>query len=135
VQWAKARARSRRWNEEVQLLKEEMRRVLAYFEYKAAWWVERGDAEGRETTPELAEGLRAYAEDQAQLQRDLGSKFAAKWEALRRDGVTEKELDRLATVMEDDELDGAETGSEEGEFYSADDNDADLSDRDLAGDE
>jgi hypothetical protein len=112
-----------------------MRRVLAYFEYKAAWWVERGDAEGRETTPELAEGLRAYAEDQAQLQRDLGSKYSAKWEALRRDGVTEKELDKLATVMEDDELDGAETESEEEEFYSADDNDVDLSDRDPADDE
>ena len=49
--------------------------------------------------------------------------------------ITEKELDRLATVVEDDELDGAETGSEEEEFYSADDNDADLSDRNLAGDE
>lgn len=60
VQWAKARARSRRWNE-VLLLKEGIRRVLTYLEYKAAWWVEQGDAEGREVTPELAEDLRSYA--------------------------------------------------------------------------
>ncbi|KIM79775.1 hypothetical protein PILCRDRAFT_9970 [Piloderma croceum F 1598] len=88
------------------------------------------EREGCETTPELAEGLYTYAEDQAQLQHDLGSKFVAKWEVLHRDGVTEKESDWLATAVEDDELDGAETGSKEEEFYSADDNDADLSDRD-----
>jgi hypothetical protein len=41
------------------LLKEEMRRVLAYFEYKAAWWVELEDVEGREVIAELAEGLHS----------------------------------------------------------------------------
>jgi hypothetical protein len=99
VQWAKAHARSRGWNE-VLLLKEEMRRVLVYFEYKAAWWVERGEAEGCKVTPELAEGLCLYAEDQSQLQHDLASNFSAKWEALCREGITQEELDRLARVME-----------------------------------
>ena len=33
---SETRARSRHWNEEGQLLKEEMQRVLAYFEYNAA---------------------------------------------------------------------------------------------------
>jgi len=47
----------------VLLLKEEMRRVPAYLEYKASWC----DAEGREASPALAEGLRAYAEGQAKL--------------------------------------------------------------------
>jgi hypothetical protein len=118
-----------------------MRRVLAYFEHKAAWWVERGDAEGRKVSPELAEGLRSYSEDQAQLQRDLASNFSAKWEALRREGITQEELDRLARVMEasdqfvqeDDELDGAETGSEEEGFNSADEDDADMTDDDAVG--
>jgi hypothetical protein len=120
-----------------------MRRVLAYFEYKAAWWVERGDAEGREVSPELAEGLRSYAEDQAQLQHNLASKFSAKWEALRLEGITREELDRLAGVMEasdqfvqeDDELDGVETGSEEDGFNSADENDTDMTDDDAVGEE
>jgi hypothetical protein len=134
VQWAKSRARSRRWNEEVQLLKEEMRRVLAYFDYKAAWWVERGDGENREVGPELAEGLRAYAEDQAQLQRSLACKFETKWEVIRQDGITTEQLEGLATVVqEDDELDGAGTGSEEEEDNSDEENNADMSDDDTAG--
>jgi len=57
IEWAKSRARAQRWHEEVLLLKEEMRRVLVYFEYKVSWWVECSEAEGRESTPVLAEGL------------------------------------------------------------------------------
>jgi hypothetical protein len=110
-----------------------MRRVLAYFEYKAAWWVERSSAEGRELTPQLAEGLRAYANSQAQLQRDIALKFQTKWEVLRRDGVTTGELDRLATAVqeEDDQLDGDQTGSEEEDYYSDEENDVGLIDDDF----
>jgi hypothetical protein len=113
-----------------------MRRVLVYFEYKAAWWVERSGAEGREVTPQLAEGLRAYANSQAQLQRDIALKFQAKWEVLRRDGVTTEELDRLATVAQegDDQLDGNETGSEEEDYYSDEGNDVGLIDDDFDDD-
>ncbi|EIW76562.1 hypothetical protein CONPUDRAFT_76203 [Coniophora puteana RWD-64-598 SS2] len=41
VEWLKSRARTKRWEEEVDLLKEEMRRVRAFLEYKARWWESR----------------------------------------------------------------------------------------------
>ncbi|KIM73883.1 hypothetical protein PILCRDRAFT_80616, partial [Piloderma croceum F 1598] len=65
--------RAKRWSEEVALLKEEMRRVLAYFEYKSAWWMERETAEGHQVSLELAEGLQSYARSQAHLQQDMAS--------------------------------------------------------------
>ncbi|KAG1814844.1 hypothetical protein EV424DRAFT_1473281 [Suillus variegatus] len=37
VEWCKARARAHRWEEEVQLLCEEMRHVLSFFEWQARW--------------------------------------------------------------------------------------------------
>jgi hypothetical protein len=86
------------------LLKEEMRCVLVYFEYKTAWWVERSNTEGREVTPQLVEGLYTYANNQAQLQHNITFKFEVKWEALRQDGVSTEELDHLvATVVQNDD--------------------------------
>lgn len=38
AEWCKARARARRWSEEVDLLLEEMRRVIAYHEWECARW-------------------------------------------------------------------------------------------------
>jgi hypothetical protein len=42
VEWAKARARVMRWKEELLLVQEEMRRVLEYHKWKAAWWRTQG---------------------------------------------------------------------------------------------
>ncbi|KAG1726897.1 uncharacterized protein EDB91DRAFT_1330912 [Suillus paluster] len=42
IEWCKARARAMRWAEEVELLKEEMRRILQFFEWDAQRWDERG---------------------------------------------------------------------------------------------
>ncbi|KAG1724932.1 uncharacterized protein EDB91DRAFT_1331171 [Suillus paluster] len=41
IEWCKARARAMRWAEEVELLKEEMRRILQFFEWDAQRWDER----------------------------------------------------------------------------------------------
>lgn len=38
VEWAKAQARKQRWEEEVLLIHEEMRRVVMFYEWKAHWW-------------------------------------------------------------------------------------------------
>lgn len=131
VEWAKSRARAKRWHEEVLLLQEEMRRVLVYLEYKAAWWVECGDAEGRETSPALAEGLRAYAEGQAQLQRDLYSKFSDKWALVRAGEV----VDENGLVESDDELDGAGEGSDEEAMGEADEEDEGMVDDEFTADD
>ncbi|KAF7968821.1 hypothetical protein HWV62_29262 [Athelia sp. TMB] len=41
VEWAKTLARSDRWDEETQLLLEEMRRIIHYFHWKSKWWRRR----------------------------------------------------------------------------------------------
>ncbi|TFK82053.1 hypothetical protein K466DRAFT_603993 [Polyporus arcularius HHB13444] len=70
VEWCKARARSHRWREEVQLLLEEMRRVPQFHEWTAQEWERRSDQnfQGRE---EYLEGARAYALQQASIRRKM----------------------------------------------------------------
>jgi hypothetical protein len=44
IEWAKSCARTAWWCEEVDLLDEEMRRVLCFLDWKSAWWVKMGVA-------------------------------------------------------------------------------------------
>lgn len=78
AEWARSRARVRRSTEEVMLLLEEMRRVLEFLKWKAAQWDSRiiGRAD---VGMELREGIRAYAIEQAQLQRSLSTSFKVLW--------------------------------------------------------
>lgn len=78
VEWLHARSRTRRAYEETVLLQEEMRRVLAWFEWKAAWWLQRSGLR-LDTPPLLNAGLASFAAKQAGIYRSLGSKFAALW--------------------------------------------------------
>jgi hypothetical protein len=78
IEWCKARARAKRWEEEVELLTEEMRRVLRFFEWEALRW----DKRAKECTVESAEdreGWVAYAARQASLRRALSHSFSASW--------------------------------------------------------
>ena len=77
AEWAKSRARAARATEEVQLLREEMRRVLSFLDWKSKWW--RSQAALRKVQPGLREGLEAYALVQANLQDLLASDFRATW--------------------------------------------------------
>lgn len=82
VEWAKAKARADRWEEEVILLDEEMRRVLVFCQWKSAWWLEQVPLrEG--LRPQLAEGLQAYAEGQADMERRICLSWTAKWSQAR----------------------------------------------------
>ncbi|KAJ7623098.1 hypothetical protein DFH06DRAFT_1340412 [Mycena polygramma] len=70
VEWSRAKARKLRWEEEVLILREEMRRVLRYLEWQAGWWMVRvsvreGEAEA------LRAGLSAYAQRQAHIHAEL----------------------------------------------------------------
>ncbi|KAG6908086.1 hypothetical protein DXG01_006221 [Tephrocybe rancida] len=76
-EWAKSRVRATRAKEEVVLLKEEMRRAIVTLEWRADWWMECTSL--RSVNSALAEGLHAYAEDQASLQRVLQVHFLAFW--------------------------------------------------------
>lgn len=80
VIWSQGKARAERWTEEVALLLEEMRRTLAYCEWKAAWW--RAHKESRTGSAEVAKGASAYANKQAQMWMSLGASFATEWAPL-----------------------------------------------------
>lgn len=79
AEWAKSRARAMRWTEEVMLIKEEMRRTLAFLHWRADWWDQKPRRwEG--VNAQLEEGLCAYAYGQAELQRKLALHFAVLWQ-------------------------------------------------------
>ncbi|KAG0708157.1 hypothetical protein DFH29DRAFT_979482 [Suillus ampliporus] len=68
IEWCKARARAMHWAEEVELLKEEMRRILQFLEWDAQHWDERGLENTLEDAGEdEREGRMAYAKRQASL--------------------------------------------------------------------
>ena len=78
VEWAKTKARGDRWHEEVLLVTEEMRRVLYFLEWKAQWWLDRGD--GRPDAPiPVQQGLAGYAAKQAAVCHSMATSFAHRW--------------------------------------------------------
>ncbi|TFK79970.1 hypothetical protein K466DRAFT_504692 [Polyporus arcularius HHB13444] len=78
VEWARSKARAERWGEEVLLLKEEMRRVIEYFEWKASWW--RAQPARRSDAPSaLRRGLSSYAEYQASVFESIANHCARRW--------------------------------------------------------
>lgn len=78
VEWAKAKARVARWDEELRLICEEMRRVLCFLEWKSKWWkTQRGLR--HDTTRMVASGLDSYASKQAAIYARLALIFAAQW--------------------------------------------------------
>jgi len=75
VEFCKAYARVRRWDEETKLLVEEQRRILVTFRWEAEEW-ERAVVEG--TEPD-AEGRNAYAHRQAYIRRQMAASFQETW--------------------------------------------------------
>ncbi|KAH9475484.1 hypothetical protein JR316_0012595 [Psilocybe cubensis] len=111
VEWAKSRARSLRAEEEVLLLKEEMRRVLAYLEWRSEWWRSHQKAIPDASTT-LLEGISAYALSQASLQDSLAAHFKKLWMG---------SLDTGEGVDVDEAIDDNNDGEEEDEDEDAND--------------
>lgn len=91
LEWCKARARAHRWSEEVELLLEEMRRVIVFLKWQADWWKERETLQMVDSAP-TQEGLTAYACRQSELRGSLIASFQNLWSgvpALVFDGVME----------------------------------------------
>ncbi|KAG1896035.1 uncharacterized protein F5891DRAFT_1130408 [Suillus fuscotomentosus] len=70
VEWCKARARAHRWEEEVQLLWEEMRRIIAFLDWQVGWWDMQGPRHAFNSL-QAGEGALAYAQHQANLRRQM----------------------------------------------------------------
>ncbi|KAJ7813171.1 hypothetical protein B0H13DRAFT_1568575, partial [Mycena leptocephala] len=80
IEWAKAWARTRRWNEEVLLLEEEYRQVWISFEHEAQIWDARAKAVPVGVMPvEVAEGTIAYAVHQAGMYCTLVKRVVTAW--------------------------------------------------------
>ncbi|KAJ7694498.1 hypothetical protein B0H16DRAFT_1485647 [Mycena metata] len=77
VEWSRAKARKNRWEEEVELLREEMRRVLRYLVWEQQRWtaLKAESTERTDVTPELWHGLQAYAAKQVAWHSDLATLF------------------------------------------------------------
>ncbi|KAI0054472.1 hypothetical protein BV25DRAFT_1817015, partial [Artomyces pyxidatus] len=87
VEWAKARARAKRWHEEVILIRHEMDNILKFCETKAARWYRCSDARiadgdvdhTRRPDDGLAEGLHAYASRQADMYARMQDSWRSLW--------------------------------------------------------
>lgn len=78
VEWMKSRAHCHRWQEELNLLPEEMRRTIVYHRWKADWWLARSNLRPEADTL-LREGLCAYAVRQATIRRGLANRADFLW--------------------------------------------------------
>nr|GAT50926.1 predicted protein [Mycena chlorophos] len=119
IEWARTRARSLRWSEELDLLEEEMRRILQFLIWRADWWDERASLRENNTetagdSTELREGLHAYSARQAALQRELSEAFKRDWQNLpafiadarARSAELSADGEDAYSGLEDPEIDG-----------------------------
>lgn len=79
AEWAKSRARTDRAREEVELLLEEMRRVLAFLEHVTRVWGDRIVQRASSVDTALMEGLQSYGNKQILFQQSLLASFRILW--------------------------------------------------------
>ncbi|KAJ7653994.1 hypothetical protein DFH06DRAFT_1330093 [Mycena polygramma] len=111
IEWAKTRAKAMRYQEEVDLLEEEMRRVLQFQEWRTEWWRSLvGLRADLQPDAALREGHAAYAHKQAGYMEGIGTRFQAMWKDVPQflEGIR-----ATYDTMEDEEEEGGE-GDEDG---------------------
>ena len=79
VEWTTSFARLERWKEEVDLLQEEMRRVVMFLEWRSQDWLAKVEVPQGSPTPEVQSGLDAYAKKQAAVYHELAVSFTKLW--------------------------------------------------------
>ncbi|KAJ7677407.1 hypothetical protein B0H14DRAFT_3536655 [Mycena olivaceomarginata] len=126
IKWCKAYARSRRWEEEVRLVEEEVHCIGVALEYRACEW--EACARGGVLAPwsyERAEGAVAYGLKQAAMYRDIARRVTVSMtEVIRGRGQRRR-------MVNDDEWVGVGT---DGGAQAAGDNDLELQLEDLRAD-
>ena len=78
-EWMTSRARADRWREELELLQEEMRRVVVFLEWKSSSWTGRVGARLGTVTADVQHGVDAYAHKQANTYYELAVSLANQW--------------------------------------------------------
>ncbi|KAK6974082.1 CxC2 domain-containing protein [Favolaschia claudopus] len=84
VEWCKAYARTKRYDEEVRLVREEMRRTIAYGVTAEREWRRLAGEELAGATAELTEGRRAYAVEHAETERARCADLEKRWRPILR---------------------------------------------------
>lgn len=79
VEWAQCIARADRWEEEVTLLQEEMRRVVQFLAWRSRKWFLRINARAGTTTSVVRAGISSYAKKQESIYRNLAIQFSRCW--------------------------------------------------------
>lgn len=82
VDWARAQERAKRFEEEIELCTEEMRRTLCFFSWNSSEWTKRAEARADiNTSPSdnVLEGLQAYAHCRSAMFQDLITVFVNDW--------------------------------------------------------
>ncbi|KAJ6489544.1 hypothetical protein C8R47DRAFT_1071401 [Mycena vitilis] len=138
-EWAKAYARMRRWDEEVQLLEEEFRRLPVSLKNRAQRWRIRAKEVEVGTIPfELAQGLVAYGAKQARMYDDLADRarriqLAPKLTRGKGRRRAEAEYDPLMYTppSDNEEADGNEEEDEAGDGEEGDARGEPASDEEL----
>ncbi|KAJ7863421.1 hypothetical protein B0H13DRAFT_2354190 [Mycena leptocephala] len=132
VEWCKAYARLRRWNEDVVIVDEEMKRTIEFGEWMALEWEQRATARTANMTPVLAEGLPQWAGLREKARVYLAGITPDARDGARGDGVRDGAQDARDVVVdveaeefdpEDDE--GDVEGDEPVEDEGTDDEDSD----------
>ena len=78
VVWCNAKAKAERWEEELKLVPEEMRRCIAYWQWEVRRWIDIQD--GRDSTPSsIKAGIKAYAHRQAKIRQTMIDSASALW--------------------------------------------------------
>jgi hypothetical protein len=70
-----------RWEEEVELTLEEMRRVLYFMDWRTQYW-QSLVSKGQVSDPTVQEGMGAYVEKQAYIAQAMARNFSQKWAPL-----------------------------------------------------
>ncbi|KAJ7794073.1 hypothetical protein B0H14DRAFT_3497397 [Mycena olivaceomarginata] len=116
LEWCKAYARTRRLSEEVRLLREEMRRMIAYGRTAAEKWDDLASEEQPGMESEVTEGRRAYAFEHAAIERQTCETLDRNWAGILAkadaylEGRTAEDRESVVTVEMEmgDELDPEE---------------------------
>lgn len=113
-EFAKSWARAWRWTEEVELLKEEMRRTIVTLRGRACIWEARAIVDPTRLGPDYIQGLSAYAFSQVDLLSRLAQKYEHAWtgvgngiEAAESDPDLEDDLHNL---QREEQVEEAEEG-------------------------
>ncbi|KAJ7458371.1 hypothetical protein B0H11DRAFT_1737827 [Mycena galericulata] len=116
VEWCKAYSRSKRWREDLVIIEEEMRRSIQFGEWAENRWTVRASARtkmlGTSTpmTPEVQEGVQAYALEHADRERRTNAELVTSWGPIRaraQDYLNGRDISGQATIVVPVDLDEA----------------------------